>query len=81
MSLPSTLEPMGIPKHSPIWTRTEGAGAMTTCLVGSLRAFQTFSVSSRSVRAPVGHTWMHWPQFTQLVSARGISKGLETWVL
>ena len=53
----------------------------TTCLVGSLRAAQTLSVSSCSIRAPVGQTAMHWPQYTQAVSPRGMSKAEPMWVL
>ena len=45
---PSTLEPTGIPKHSPKVTRTEGAGPTTTCFLGSLMAARTLAVSSRS---------------------------------
>ena len=78
--LPSTLVPMGMPKHSPSVTRTEGAGPTTTCLVGSLRASHTLGVSSFSWRAPVGQATMHWPQETQSTSARSRSKAQPMWV-
>ena len=79
-SLPSTLVPIGIPKHSPSWARTLGAGPTTTVLVGSFSAAHTFGVSSRSVRAAVGHTAVHWPQATQAVLESGISKAQAIWV-
>ena len=79
--LPSTLVPMGIPKHSPRVARIEGAVLTMTFLVGSFRASHTFWVSSFSPIAPVGHTVMHCPQEIQVVSAKSMSKGLEIWVL
>ena len=78
--LPSTLEPMGMPKHSPSVTRTEGAGPTMTCLLGSRRAARTSAVESFSASAPVGHTTMHWPQDTQSTSARSRSKAQPMWV-
>ena len=71
--LPSTLVPMGMPKHSPKVARTLGAGCTTTCLDGSRSAAHTLAVSSFSVSAPVGHTVMHWPQETQGESPKGAS--------
>ena len=78
--LPSTLVPMGRPKHSPRVTRMEGAGPTTTCLAGSFRAASTRAVSSFSERAPVGQATMHWPQETQSTSARSRSKAQPMWV-
>ena len=72
--LPCTFVPIGMPKHSPRVTRTEGAVWTMTCFEGSRIAAQTFSVSSFSARAPVGHTTMHCPQDTHAVSSRGFSK-------
>ena len=63
--LPSTLVPMGRPKHSPRVTRMEGAGPTTTCLWESFGQPHTLAVSSFSERAPVGQATMHWPQETQ----------------
>ena len=79
--LPSTLEPMGIPKHSPRVTRTEGAGPTTTCLLGSWRADSTSAVESCSDRAPVGQDTMHCPQDTQSTSLRSRSKAQPIWVM
>ena len=59
----------------PRWRAREGAVCTTTCLAGSASAAHTLSVSSFSVRAPVGQTAMHWPQETQAASPRGVFKG------
>ena len=67
--LPCTFVPIGIKALSEV-TRTEGAVPTTTCFVLSASAFQTLSVQSRSVSAPVGHTVIHWPQDTHAVSSR-----------
>ena len=40
----------------------------------------TFSTARTSCRAPVGQASVHWPQFTQVVSLRSISKGGRTMV-
>ena len=72
--LPSTLVPMGRPKHSPNVARTLGAVCTTTYFSGSFRAAHTLPVSSFSVRAPVGHTVMHCPQEIQGLSPSLASK-------
>ena len=71
--LPSTLVPIGRPKASPRAARTAGAVCTSTCLEGSASAANTSSVKSFSRNAPVGHTAIHWPQDTQLVSPKPIS--------
>ena len=79
--LPSTLVPMGISKHSPRVTRTEGAGPTTTYLLGSWRAANTSGMESCSLNAPVGQATRHWPQDTQSASARSRSKAQPMWVM
>ena len=69
--LPVTDVPMGIPNSSPSAARTAGAGCTTTYLFGSLSASQTLAVSSFSVSAPHGQTFMHWPQLMHAVLPSG----------
>ena len=64
-----------------ITARTLGAVCTTTWRVGSSSAAHTFSVSSRSTRAAVGQTVMHWPQPMQVESASLPSKAQAMWVL
>ena len=52
-----------------------GGAARPRAWSGSARAAQTLSVSSFSVRAPVGQTAMHWPQVTQADFAQVHVKG------
>ena len=70
-SLPVAGVPMGMPKHSPMAARMEGAGCTTMCLMprGSDSASHTRSVWSFSRKAAVGQTLMHWPHMMQAESS------------
>ena len=59
---PSVASSLGRPSPSPHAARTAGATCSTTTFFGSSIAEMTFSVSSRSRRAPVGQWVMHCPQ-------------------
>ena len=55
----STCVPGGLPKLSPRVAATDGAVKKTTCLLGSLMAFQTSCVLFLVYSAPTGHTTIH----------------------
>ena len=73
---PATSVPCGTPNSSPKATETAGACCTTTSLSLSFRASMTSWIWLFSVRAPVGQTVTHWPQFTQLDTFRPSSKAV-----
>ena len=60
------------PNISPIATRVAGAICTITFLFGLVISFHTFSTSDLIVKAPVGHTAAHCPQFTQSTCPSGL---------
>ncbi len=68
---PVTMEPGARPNSSPRATRIAGAVCTTTCFLASPSASQTLRVESTSLRAPVGHTSMHWPHRVHAASPSG----------
>ena len=53
---------------------------MSTIFSGSSMASISFSVSSRSFRAPTGQWVMHWPQSAHLESSRRYTPATSTAV-
>ena len=59
------------PRSSAHAVRTAGATCTTVVISGSSSASETFAVSSRMDRAPVGQWVMHCPQRAQSASVNG----------
>ena len=68
MILPTVASSRESPSASPHAARTAGATCATTIFFLSAIASHTFSVSSRSRRAPTGQCVIHWPQREQETS-------------
>ena len=79
--LPVDIVPASNPNSSPIATLTEGATWTTTVFSFWCRASHTSGILFTSVKAPVGHTEIHWPQNVHSVSHKLVLKKVPTLVL